>query len=378
MEKDKLKKFIATTIREYLNESVHGSNIYHFTESLDSLLSISIREFFNENVQLADKEYFNTGLLNQDDKKVILNITHGDSYTKLITDFYSYLTKHYVWESTTSIIKRLYSLYNDVKTYNKNVFPIIGYDIIKPTNIYDLIFSLESRNKIIAELKKLPSIAIRNLKADIRQPRNGYELENYLHDLQYFTVYYSYLSNRDEKTQMKFANKLFKNNTTLKDLIRFTDEKSNFIGGVEITRDDIIKMSQSENFEVIYEQGNSMIVKVTSPDGIKAIGCNSLWCFTYGKGLDNAYSDWYRYSYNGIVYVLINFNENYDSEDFMYVLISPLTNDNGRLIKYDDNADNSPIYNMSNENYYSPYEILNGLFGDKTRKVIKNYLNFNN
>lgn len=40
MENNKLKKFIATTIKEYLNESVHGNNIYHFTESLDSLLSI--------------------------------------------------------------------------------------------------------------------------------------------------------------------------------------------------------------------------------------------------------------------------------------------------------------------------------------------------
>jgi hypothetical protein len=40
MENDKLKKFIKTTIREFLNENVNGRTIYHFTESLDSLLSI--------------------------------------------------------------------------------------------------------------------------------------------------------------------------------------------------------------------------------------------------------------------------------------------------------------------------------------------------
>jgi len=41
MSKDmKLRKFIATTIKEYLNESVQGKTIYHFTDGLDSLYSI--------------------------------------------------------------------------------------------------------------------------------------------------------------------------------------------------------------------------------------------------------------------------------------------------------------------------------------------------
>ena len=40
MENDKLKKFIKTTIREFLNENVNGRTIYHFTEGIDSLYSI--------------------------------------------------------------------------------------------------------------------------------------------------------------------------------------------------------------------------------------------------------------------------------------------------------------------------------------------------
>jgi rfaE bifunctional protein nucleotidyltransferase chain/domain len=48
--------------------------------------------------------------------------------------------------------------------------------------------------------------------------------------------------------------------------------EENFIGGVEFTRDDIKKLSQSEDFEIIYEQGDIMIVRVDSPQGIKAIG----------------------------------------------------------------------------------------------------------
>ena len=120
-----------------------------------------------------------------------------------------------------------------------------------------------------------------------------------------------------------------------------------------------------------------MIVRVDSPNGIKAIGCNSLWCFTYGSGFDSAYRDWNNYSYNDTVYVLIDFREKSDSEDFMHVLIKPLTDENNKLIEYDeDNEDEHPIYNMSNENYRNPYSILNHLFGNNYKKIINNYLNF--
>ena len=44
-----------------------------------------------ENVQLADKLYFNTDKLSQEDKDIILGITGGDNYTKIISDFYYYL-----------------------------------------------------------------------------------------------------------------------------------------------------------------------------------------------------------------------------------------------------------------------------------------------
>jgi hypothetical protein len=190
--------------------------------------------------------------------------------------------------------------------------------------------------------------------------------------------YYSLLSNRDKDTQIKILKKMFKGDTTLEHLMRFVDEKSNFIGGVEFTKDDIKKLSQTEDFEIIYEQGDVIIVRVDSPNGIKAIGCNSLWCFTYGSGFDSAYRDWNNYSYNNIVYVLVDFREKSDSEDFMFVLIKPLIDEYGKFIKYDENnEDEHPIYNMSNENFSNPYTILNDLFGKNYKKIITKYLNFN-
>lgn len=349
----KIGKFIVTTIHEYLNE----------------------QQILKENIQLADKVYFKTGKLSDDDKKIILNITNGNNYTKLVSDIYFYLKKDK--PNSNDLIKQLKPIYNDIINYNKNVYPIIGYNVINPLNIDKIIYGLEKRREIINEIKKLPSIATRNLRDDIRKERTYSELNKYLDDLEYFMAHYSLLSNRDKDVQIKILRKMFKGNTTLEQLMGFVDDKENFIGGVEFTRDDIKKLSESEDFEITYEQGNVMVVRVDSPDGIKAIGCNSLWCFTYGSGFADAYRQWNNYSHNDVVYVLIDFREKSDSENFMHVLIRPLTDEEDSLIEYDeDDEDQHPLYNMSNENYSNPYSILNHLFGSNYIKILNKYLNF--
>lgn len=348
-----MKKFLATNISDYLNE----------------------QQILIENIQLADKIYFNTNKLSDEDKEIILNITNGNNYTKIIADFYFILKKYET--DLSDIMKRLKPLYDDVLKYNNNVFPVVGYDVYNTTDILGVIEGLEKRRKIIDNIKKLPSIATRNLKEDIRKERTNYELDKYLNDLEYFMAQYSLLSNRDKDSQIKILRKIFKGNTSLEQIMRFVDEKENFIGGVDFTRDDIKRLSEIEEIEIIYEKDNVMIVRVDSPKGIKAIGCNSLWCFTYGSGFDNAYRQWNNYSYNDMVYVLIDFREKSDSENFMHVLINPLTDDSGNLIDYDeDNEDEHPIFNMANENYSNPYSILKYLFGSDFETIINDYLNF--
>jgi len=339
----------------------------------------------SENVQLAEKIYFNTKKLSKQDKEIILKITGGNNYTYIISAIYYILSKHqYPYaEQKEKKIKDLMLLYNDIQEYNKNVFPIKDFDIIKfeddSNNMFTLIANLQNRRQLIREMKKLPSIAIRNLKTDIRIERDYKELNSYLQDLQYFISHYSLLSNRDEKIQNKILQKMFKGNTTLSQLMRFVDDKQNFIGGVSFTKNTIKKLAQTEDIEIIYEKGPVMIIRVDSPEGIRAIGCNSLWCFTYGSGFDNAYQQWNNYSYNDIVYVLVDFRENSDSENFMHVLITPITDEDDNLIDYteDNNNENEvPLYNMSNEQVYNLYGVLSHLFGSGYENVIKNYLNF--
>ena len=54
-----------------------------------------------ENLQQADKIYFKTGLLTEEEKDVILKITGGDAYTKLVVDWAYQLTK--VWKSNVNL-----------------------------------------------------------------------------------------------------------------------------------------------------------------------------------------------------------------------------------------------------------------------------------
>jgi len=240
-----------------------------------------------------------------------------------------------------------------------------------------IIDAIEKRKKIISFINSLPSIAKRNMKNDIREMRNPSKLKKYFDQFEYFIAHYKLLSNRDKSIQVGILKKMFNgNNTTLSDLLQFVEDKENLLGGADFTKNDIIKMAESNDFHIIYESGNHMIVEVNSAQGIKAIGCNSFWCFTYGSGFQGAMSDWQKYSYNDIVYVIIDFSEDSDSADFMHVVIKPLMEDN-ELIEYDDEFyEQHPIFNMANENYSNPYFILENLFGSNYIDIIKKYLNF--
>jgi len=117
-------------------------------------------------------------------------------------------------------------------------------------------------------------------------------------------------------------------------------------------------VKNNEDMVIVYNKGSIYVVEVTSASAIKEIGCNSVWCFTYGTAFDDAYRQWNNYSHNGIVYVIVDFRLPSDSQDFMYVVIHPLDPE------YDeDNEETSPLFNMSNEIQENPYPILDELVG---------------
>jgi hypothetical protein len=356
-----------------------------------------IKQLLRENLQLADKYYFKDGKLSQRVKEIILKITNGDPYTKIMTDIYytmlmdSHMTGNWVlkqidpeYQETEKPendvmgieeLKKLRPLYNELKEYNPNVFPIKGLNINGVENTNHLIFALKERKKIINILNSWPSISKRNMKSDIRTERNYDEMISYRNDMETADSLLSQLNNRNEDAKRNILNKIFTKNTTLDNVIDFLHDKESLLGGVELTRKkigQILKQDKEEYNElrVKYNKGDIMIIEVSGPEGIKLLGCNSVWCFTYNrKGGGTNWNDWYNNSTNDICYVIIDFSQPSDSEDFMYVLTKPLMYD------YSDyGGDEGRLYNMANrdmgDSYYDEeyYSYIN--------KIIESFLDF--
>jgi len=348
-----------------------------------------VKSVLKENLQLADKFYFTPGKLSPEVRRIMVSekMTGGDVWTKLVTDIYmAYLEQSdrqsemignhilskdekpepYVRETDVLQVKEwreIKELYGHLKTYNKNVFPIAGFNINGVEDIWSLIRGLKQRATIIEELKKLPSVAIRNMKEDIRTPRSGNSMNSYRDQLETFLAYYSQLGNRKPELQSVIHRKMFKKGVDLDDLMDFVEEKENLLGGAAFDKNMVNNIiEESDELEKIYEQGSIVVVKVDGPYGIKEIGCNSLWCFTYGQGYD---ANWSNYSYNDVVYVIIDFSEEPDSHEFMYVLIKPVDWDTE-----DEDANEDVIFDMKNDGYYDARNLLDSVFSREKAKEL--------
>ena len=110
-----------------------------------------IKHLLRENLQLADKFYFKDGKLSPRVREIILHLTNGDPYTKIMTDIYYTMLmnghrtgdwalkaidpEHQETEKPqndvmgTPDLQKLRPIYNQLKEYNKNVFPIKGFNI---------------------------------------------------------------------------------------------------------------------------------------------------------------------------------------------------------------------------------------------------------
>jgi hypothetical protein len=316
-----------------------------------------IKQLLKENLQLADKVYFNSGKLSPEVKKIILSITNGDPYTKIMTDiYYNMLVQGNMTENdvmSNDKIQKLIQTYKQLKEYNKNVFPIKGFNINGVEDSQYLVKTLENRQKILNIFDKWPSIAKRNMKNDIRTERDNREMYDYLDNLETADSDISQLNNRNEEAKNRILAKIFTNNTTLDDVIDFIDNKESLLGGTELTRKQIKQIlkkdkEQYDELKVKYNKGNIMIIEVDGPNGIKEIGCNSVWCFTYNRDGATNWNDWRNNSTNGYCYIIIDFSESSDSEDFMHVLTKPL------LYDYSDyGTDGSQrLYTMANRDVY--------------------------
>ena len=300
---------------------------------------------------------------------IIQAMTRGNNYTKIMTLFYNYLEKHLYPEQ---LEKKLDSLYQEVITYDSKVFPIKGYSITKPDSVAEIIEALPYRRKIIDIIDSLPSIAKRNLKDDIREVRKAVWMGSYLGRLQYFTGWYSMIDNKPIEIREKLQKKIFKSGCCLESCLDFVEDKGNLLGGVPFTRKTIEDIIADNAITLLVHNEKYSILRVEDVRAIKAIGCNSLWCFTYG---DNNYKQWEEYSYNDMVYVIVDWRMKDNPIEFMHLLISPLFENGKQVILCEQDY---PLYDMANENFYCPYSVLDNIFGvgDDYIGTIRKYLTF--
>jgi|GEM_PF-4885296 len=324
--------------------------------------------FINENLQLADKYFFDKNILSQDDKDLLLSVCKEKKFFFLLSQIHIYYNdKDFLKKESDK--NNLQIRYEELVTYDKK-FININLDLYKfysTREIGNIIENLKYIKKIKDIFNDLPSIALRNLKHELRNLQD-YEIKSYSKDLSYFYSNYLLLSNKPDLYKKKINQKIFKKGVTLSDLIKFSDDKYELFLDDKVSKKEIIDIIEEshitdDRLNIVYEKNDILVVEVSDPSGIKDIGLYSLWCFTYGDSIN--YYQWKEYSYNDIVYVIFDFSCKLTDPYFSFVLIRPFKLNNP------DNGDFS-LYNNYNEPIEeNPRTFLKNIMGCSFKEINK-------
>jgi hypothetical protein len=337
---------------------------------------ISLKDLIEENFQLAKKLYVDNGELTSEEVSFIKSLASESYLFKTLADLYIEDRKTVNRWSRNDWQK----IVTQLKNYNKNIFPIKGFSYDSKEIVVTKRL-LEEREDLINIFSKFPSLAKRNLSLDIKIPRASWQIHSLKHAIDHISIHLRLLDNRSDAAKNLIYKKIFNSShPTFESVLDFLEDKVNLLNNKAYTKQELYTLisENSEDLRRVYDKGNIVIVDVTSQPGIKLIGSNSLWCFTYGDEDSLAGEQWDRYSYNSHVYAIINFSVSQETPEFIHIVTKPWYNgkipyidpkqkrlpfdsndDSGEDTKY---YDDTGIFNMANEAMYgNPYEVLNGL-----------------
>lgn len=290
---------------------------------------ISENELFTENVQQMEKNFVKTNMFNDEDVQNVLSITNGDNYTNMVAGIYAaYMSissenRDRVDSSkfkSTRYDTYLNGMYDELKNYNKNVFPIKNMNTLDPLSLQDFI---DKRRRAIKILKTIPSVYLRNLKNDIRRERDvQYELEYGLPStMKSIKSSLEQIKDMSEDKQGKLLQKVFssKNDTLEKvddQLLKAEKLYLSHGDGIDELR-ELVGYTDVSEAKILYDSNNVIVVDIKSSDAMKELGCGSQWCFT------TEYSDemWNDYAQNSHVNIVYNFNLDKDEYNRMVVVL---------------------------------------------------------
>jgi hypothetical protein len=282
-----------------------------------------IQEILRENLQQADKIYFKTGKLSPEHRELVLSITNGDNYTRLVADWLYHLIK--IWNQKTddsSTIKFLKDFYGYLKTYDKNVLPMAknledynAFTDERDGHILDLFSSLRNREDAIRILNELPSIAKRNLKDIIRKPEsNEYAFKGLADKFKELKNSLKVLPSNEEKKQM-VLNKIFASKNNLDQMIDMANHYSHAFNtrSDETSKEELIDNLEDVDADLIQNSGDILVIRVNEYEAMQHIGCTSMWCFSQ----PNSEGFWNDYAGLGYVFVIFDFSKEFDDATFM-------------------------------------------------------------
>lgn len=327
-----------------------------------------LARLLNETTGELDKEYVRTGLFDENDKQIILSITNGDNFTKLIADMYKFLVNKYTSdhgvtprEIKPNEINYLKEVHQELKTYDKNVFPLHDlYAKDKFTHPLGIGNDLRLRRVLINRLRTFPSVYIRNLKNDIRRERNEYEFRALSDLLNSILQYLKLVDSVSEDKREIILAKVFSSENDTFEKVKDRLEKITipYLSEDSLIEDIIEKIADmGDEAELLFNNNEILIVLIKSGEAMSYIGCSSQWCFAR-----NSSGYWDQYAPEGYATIIFNFEEDPSEPTRMVVVLE----DGSVYNMYNEYMEDGDQYlnSIGADQYINRYEMAEGV-GDK-------------
>jgi hypothetical protein len=246
------------------------------------LINEQVYKTLLENLQMADKLYFNTGILSPEDREIILKVTNGDYFTKAVCDIL-------VNSGQKPNLFSTKTLYDLLKEYNnsKEFLPIPEFDILKLDKLKYVYVDLFERARVIKLLNDMNPIYKRNLKPIIqRSLSNPADYEQFMILTQYklkdiINLTTEISDRKPKQSEEIIENAINSSKTSLDDIVTHLRTIIENLKDEVIDYDDINKLEYfAEDIDVILDDDDILLVNIFTPDAMKAFGCHTDLCIT--------------------------------------------------------------------------------------------------
>jgi len=270
---------------------------------MELLIRKMIRGVLAESSQQAMKAFLTSGKISQEEFNAVMHMTKGDGFTTFMCGIQAYDTLMLISPRTSPDM-----LYSELRSYSKDLLPIKGMEKIgQPLSdheTFSIAKTLIMRSQVIEQLSLLPSIAKRNMKEELRLVRDTHDMENYLHIMRLLVYGWGQLQNRPKEQLDKIAKKVFSSKYP------WISEKLDAIEDAASMKlpmkgmDEVYETIENcgDGAEIVQDDERVIVVRITEQEAIKALGCNSSWCFS----MPASSGDWENYSTNDTIYWVAN------------------------------------------------------------------------